>query len=97
MDASELLVGIHIGENPWELAALRFVATDGPSWHIAEVSPKSLYDGDEIFLDTLSAGSTRFIRLQLEGDASGLDLHLSGLVNGKPLAAIPAHALLMNN
>ena len=97
LGANDLLVGIHIGQNPWELAALRFVASGGPSWHIAEVSPKSLFDGDEIFLDTLVGESTRFIRLQLEGEASSLDLHLSGLVNGKPLAAIPAHALLMNN
>jgi hypothetical protein len=92
---NDLLVGIHIEQQSWKLAALRFVATGGPSWHIAEVAPKSLHDGDEIFLDTLDAGSTRFLLLQLEGEAEGLDLHLSGLVNGKPLAAIPAHALLM--
>ena len=91
-----LLVGIHIEIAPWELAALRFEAADGPSWKITEVSPKSLFDGDEIFLDTLEVGTTRFIRLQLEGTASGLDLHLSGLVEGKPLAAIPARALLMD-
>ena len=95
LDINDLLVGIHIEQHSWELAALRFVATGGPSWHIAEVAPNSLHDGDEIFLDTLDVGSTRFLRLQLEGEAEGLDLHLSGLVNGKPLAAIPAHALLM--
>ena len=61
------------------------------------MSPTSLYDGDEIFLDTLKVGSTRFLQLQLEGTASGLDLHLSGLVEGKPLAAVPARALLMDN
>ncbi len=91
-----LLVGIHIEVAPWELAALRFEAAAGPSWKITKVSPKSLYDGDEIFLDTLEVGSTRFLRLQLEGTAKGLDLHLSGLVQGKPLAAIPARALLMD-
>ena len=96
MGHGSLLVGIHVELAPWELAALRFEATGGPSWKITKVSPTSLYDGDEIFLDTLEVGSTRFLRLQLEGSASGLDLHLSGLVDGKPLAAVPARALLMD-
>ena len=97
MGTGALLVGIHVEQAPWELAALRFEATGGPSWRITKVSPTSLYDGDEIFLDTLKVGSTRFLQLQLEGTASGLDLHLSGLVEGKPLAAVPARALLMDN
>jgi hypothetical protein len=92
-----LLVGIHVEQAPWELAALRFEAAGGPSWKISNVSPKSLFDGDEIYLDTLEVGSTRFLQLQLEGEADGLDLHLSGLVQGKPLAAIPARALLMDD
>ena len=97
MGPGSLLVGIHVEQAPWKLAALRFEAAGGPSWQITKVSPNSLYDGDEIFLDTLEVGSTRFLRLQLEGSAIGLDLHLSGLVEGKPLAAIPARALLMED
>ncbi len=93
----DLVIGIHVENTPWELAALRFVATDGPSWKLAKVSPTSLFNGDEIFLDTLNAGDTRFLQLKLEGTASGLDLQLSGLVEGKPLAAIPARALLMGD
>ncbi|MDP7328228.1 MAG: hypothetical protein QF612_00095 [Candidatus Thalassarchaeaceae archaeon] len=97
MGPGSLLVGIHVEQAPWNLAALRFEAAGGPSWKITKVSPNSLYDGDEIFLDTLEVGSTRFLGLQLEGSANGLDLHLSGLVEGKPLAAIPARALLMED
>ena len=97
MGSGSVLVGIHVEQAPWELAALRFEAADGPSWRITKVSPNSLYDGDEIFLDTLQVDSTRFLTLQLEGSANGLDLHLSGLVEGKPLAAIPARALLMED
>ena len=96
MGEGSLLVGIHVEVAPWELAALRFEAAGGPSWKITKVSPKSLFDGDEIFLDTLDVGATRFLSLELEGTATGLDLHLSGLVEGKPLAAIPARALLMD-
>ena len=96
MDQGSLLVGIHVEIAPWELAALRFEAAGGPSWKITKVSPTSLFDGDEIFLDTLNVGATRFLTLELEGSATGLDLHLSGLVEGKPLAAIPARARLMD-
>ena len=96
MEQGSLLVGIHVEIAPWELAALRFEAAGGPSWKITKVSPTSLFDGDEIFLDTLNVGATRFLTLELEGTATGLDLHLSGLVEGKPLAAIPARALLMD-
>ena len=92
-----LLIGVHVESLPWELAALRFVATDGPSWKLSKVAPASLFDGDEIFLDTLAAGTTRFIQIELEGTAAGLDLHLSGLVDGQPLAAIPARALLLDD
>ena len=97
IDRQNLLIGIHVEDASWELAALRFVATEGPSWKLSKVSPSSLYDGDEIFLDTLSVGTTRFLQLELEGDAAGLDLQLSGLVEGRPLAAIPARALLMDD
>ena len=96
MEQGSLLVGIHVEIAPWELAALRFEAAGGPSWKITKVSPTSLFDGDEIFLDTLNVGATRFLTFELEGTATGLDLHLSGLVEGKPLAAIPARALLMD-
>ncbi len=97
IDDNSLIVGIHVEKEKWDLAALRFEATEGPSWNITQVTPKALFDGDEIFLDTLEVGTTRFIRLCLEGDAELLDLHLSGLVDGKPLAAIPAKALLMEH
>ena len=96
LGVGSLLIGIHVEQSPWKLAALRFEAAEGPSWKIVKVSPNSLYDGDEIYLDTLEVGDTRFLRLELEGTANGLDLHLSGLVEEKPLAAVPARALLMD-
>ena len=37
------------------------------------------------------------MQIELEGTAAGLDLHLSGLVDGQPLAAIPARALLLDD
>ena len=94
-ERAELLVGVHAEGGAWELAALRLAPVGGPAWRIAKVTPAAMFDGDEIFLGTLKAGSTVFTRLVIEGGAEGLDLHLSGLVEGRPLAAVPAKALLL--
>lgn len=95
MEANSIVVGIHVSKQPWKLAALRFEASNGPEWKIAEVSPSKLFDGDEIFLGTLKRDSTTFLHLRLQGEAKSLELHLSGLVDDVPLAAVPARALLM--
>jgi len=53
-----------------------------------------LFDGDEVFLGDLKAKTNQFLRIDLQGDADGFDLILSGLVGGKPVAAIPTKAVL---
>jgi hypothetical protein len=60
---------------------------------IADVSPRHLFQGDEIFLDTLRKGSKTFLRLTLEGEPSNLGFQLSGLVDGEPLAAVPNRSI----
>ena len=88
-----MLIGIRIAESPWELAAMRVYAPEGASVSIAEVSPKHLFNGDEIFLDTLSPLTSTFLRLSFSGEPSNIGFHLSGLVNGEPLAAVPNRAI----
>ena len=88
-----MLIGIRIAESPWELAAMRVYAPEGASVSIAEVSPKHLFNGDEIFLDTLSPLTSTFLRLSISGEPSNIGFHLSGLVNGEPLAAVPNRAI----
>jgi hypothetical protein len=88
-----LLLGIRVAEVPWELAAMRIHAPEGAKVGISSVSPSRLFQDDEIFLDTLSAGSRVFLSLALEGSPTSLGFQLSGLVGGEPLAATPNRAL----
>ncbi len=88
-----LLLGIRVAEAPWELAAMRIHAPEGAKVGISSVSPSRLFQDDEIFLDTLSAGSRVFLSLALEGGPTSLGFQLSGLVGGDPLAATPNRAL----
>jgi hypothetical protein len=59
------------------------------------VTPESLFDEDEVFLGDLKANTNRFLRVDLEGDAQGFDILLSGLVGGSPVAAVPSKAAIL--
>ena len=91
--ATTLLIGIRVDHSPWELAAMRVYAPEGANVSIAQVSPKHLFNGDEIFLDTLAPNSKTFLKLAIEGEPSNIGFHLSGLVDGEPLAAVPNKAI----
>ena len=94
-DSVRLAVGISTGSDSWTLAALRFQAIEGAEWKVGTVVPEVIVEGDELFLGELSANSDRFLRVDLEGSAEGLDIHLSGLVAGNPIAAIPTRAVMI--
>lgn len=91
--ATSLLIGIRVAESPWELAAMRVYAPEGANVSIVQVSPQHLFNGDEIFLDTLGPNSKTFLKLAVEGQPSNIGFHLSGLVDGEPLAAVPNKAI----
>ena len=90
---ASLLLGVRVEDEPWELAAMRVHAPEGAKVGISSVSPSRLFQDDEIFLDTLSAGSKVFLSLTLQGNPTSLGFQLSGLVDGEPLAATPNRAL----
>jgi len=88
-----ILIGIRPNEIDWEVAAIRFEAPEGQHWEVAKVQPRLLTRGNEIFLDTVSSGMRFFLQVELTGDASSLDVHLSGMVSGEPMAAKPSKTL----
>jgi hypothetical protein len=92
--ARSVTVGLRLLSEEWTLAAIRFQAVEGSEWVVTSVTPESLFDGDEVFLGDLNAKTNRFLRIDLEGGAEGFDLILSGLVGGKPVAAVPTKAVL---
>ncbi len=91
--ASDLLIGIRVESVPWELAAIRVHAPEGSGVGISSVSPSTMHQDGEVFLDTLPAGSKTFVGIELEGSPTTIGFHLSGLVNGEPLAAVPNESL----
>jgi hypothetical protein len=92
--ARSVTVGLRLLSEEWTLAAIRFQAVEGSEWAVTSVTPESLFDGDEVFLGDLNAKTNRFLRIDMEGDAEGFDLILSGLVGGKPVAAVPTKAVI---
>ncbi|MBK70415.1 MAG: hypothetical protein CMB53_03345 [Euryarchaeota archaeon] len=88
-----LILGIRVGGEDWKLAAIRFHSPEGAVARISEVSPKHLFRGDEVFLDTLESESKTFVRVTIVGNPSVLSFQLSGLVNGEPVAAAPRIAM----
>ena len=88
-----LLIGIRIGPESWNLAAIRIHSPEGSAAGIGGVSPKHLFQGDEVFLDKLAPRSTTFLRVTITGNPSVIGFHLSGVVEGDPVAAVPMNSI----
>lgn len=86
-DATPLMVGIHIVEGNWDLAALRFDAPVGQAWNVENVEPRFLNRGEEVFLDTMANGNRTFIMVEISGTANTVDVELNGRMDGEPTAA----------
>ena len=69
-----LMVGVHILEGNWDLAALRFDAPVGQAWKVEHVEPRFLHRGEEVFLDTMAVGNRTFIMAELSGNAGVVDI-----------------------
>ena len=91
-----ILIGLRPQESEWSIAALKFEANEGNDWVVSKVEPKLLSRGNEIFLDTINSNSRLFIRVDLSGNASAVDIYLSGMINGAPVAAKPANTIYRN-
>ena len=90
-----LMVGVHILEGNWDLAALRFDAPVGQGWEVKHVEPRFLHRGEEVFLDTMAVGNRTFIMAELMGDAGVVDIELNGRMDGEASAArIPSTLVL---
>lgn len=92
-DTWPLLIGIKVTEDDWEIAGLRFEAPEGETWQVDNVTPRFLHRQHEIFLDSLLCGHRLYTQINLSGNASSVDIHLSGMVKGEPMAAKPAKTL----
>jgi len=90
-----LLIGLKVTGTAWQHAALRCASVAGEAIEIEAVHPTRLHFEDEIDLDVLSSGHQTFLRITFEGEPEAIDLHLSGLVAGEPMAATSTRAIIM--
>ena len=86
-----ILIGIHVLEGKWEICALRLDSPQDSAWKVVNVSPRFLFNGEEVFLDTLGEKSKTFLTVELEGDSQSVDIEINGRMNDVAMAArIPA-------
>ena len=68
----------------WDIAAFRFDAPYGQALSVEHVEPRLLYQGEEVFVDTIAKGTTIFLTVDLAGEATQVDVELNGHVDGVP-------------
>ena len=86
-DAWPVVVGVHVLNGTWDLAALRFDAPEGQGFQVVHVEPRFLFQGEEVFLDTMGEGHRTYLVVELSGPAKNVDVELNGRMNGEPFAA----------
>ena len=89
-----LILGIRTFGHKWELSALSVSSPEGSTVSIEKVSPNHMFEKGEIFLDSLEPNAKKFLRLEIGGNPSLIELEVSGLVAGEPLAAVPREAIV---
>lgn len=94
-DAWPLVLGVHVIEGEWDLAAVRFDGQYGQAYTVRRVEPRFLFQGEEVFLDTLKQGNRMFVLVELEGNAPSVDIELNGRMNTVPFAARIPHTMVL--
>ena len=85
-NAVALMLGVHILEEDWEVAGIRFDAPQDSAFSVQRVSPKAMHHGEEVFLDSLSKNTRLFMLVELSGEGDYVDVELNGTVNKKATA-----------
>ena len=88
-----LLIGVHAKQGTWDLAVLRIEAPEGAPYTITNCTPKFLYRGDEVFIDTLTKGQLTYLQVDLQGTAKRIEVELNGRLDSQPFAAKIPHSI----
>ena len=56
-DAWPIIVGINVIKGNWDICALRLDSPEGQAWSNINETPKFLFAGEEVFLDTMVEGN----------------------------------------
>ena len=93
--SGSFLIGIKTDRSKWEMAAIRINTPLGEPIKIDSVVPEMMFQEDEIYLGNLEEGTTTFVRLEVFGKAPEAAIHISGILEGAPIAAVPAKTISM--
>ena len=77
------------------MAAIRIFSPLGEVASIQSVVPEMIFQDDEVFLGDLGEGSTTFVQIETRGNPPAFNMQISGLVDGKPIAAVPTNSIEM--
>ena len=93
--SNSLLVGVRTKSFSWEMAAIRIFSPLGQVSTIQRVVPEMIFQDDEVFLGDLEEGTTTFVQIETMGNPPAVNMQISGLVDGKPVAAVPTNLIEM--
>tara|TARA_Y100001960_G_C14766801_1_gene877455 strand:+ start:1967 stop:3076 length:1110 start_codon:yes stop_codon:yes gene_type:complete len=88
-----ILIGIQTGDSEWNMAAIRIFSPLGDEASIESVEPELLFQNSEVFIGDLLEKSTTFLRIIMLERHAAVNLHISGLINGKPVAVSPTESM----
>ncbi|MBI87673.1 MAG: hypothetical protein CMB67_01410 [Euryarchaeota archaeon] len=88
-----LLVGIKTGDCDWKMGAIRIYSPKGKAVSIGGVDPDLMFENDEVFIGDISRNTTKFLRIAIVGNVGRVSMHVSGLVDGVPVAAVPTNSI----
>ena len=77
------------------MAAIRIFSPLGEVAAIQRVVPEMIFQDDEVFLGDLEGGSTTLVQIETLGNPPAFNIQVSGLVDGKPIAAVPVNSIEM--
>ena len=69
------------------LGCSTFDAPEGQGFEVVHVEPRFLFQGEEVFLDTMGKGHRTYLIVELDGPANHVDVELNGRMDGEPFAA----------
>ena len=86
-DAWPIIVGINVIKGNWDICALRLDSPEGQAWDVRAVTPKFLFAGEEVFLDTMVEGNKTFLSLEISSTSNAVDIEINGRLDGTPSAS----------
>ena len=87
------LIGVYAKEGSWDLAVVKIEAPEGSPFNIIQCTPKFLFRGEEVFIDTLLHGQLSYFQIDVLGSSKRVEFELNGRLDGQPFAAKIPHSL----